>query len=151
MGLDGALVEEGLGWSVCSVFFCSALTPIINIFDFWIFLKKEFFVQKKKRFFSRLKIIWNIHRIDFGGVSKIEGGRPARRSGYLTQVLFSLLPWSGFLPVAKVSKCQQKVEIFIGQPKSQQFQAKVSNFYNYPRKPYLKIIFVEGGKLFFSV
>ena len=53
--------------------------------------------------------------------------------------------------VSTSSKCQQKVEIFIGQPKSQQFQAKVSNFYNYHRKAYLKIIFFKGGKYFFSV
>ena len=47
---------------------------------------------------------------------------------------------TGFLPVAKVSKGQQKSVISIGQQKSQQFQTKVSNFYNYHRMPYLKIM-----------
>ena len=50
--------------------------------------------------------------------------------------------------VSTSSKCLQKVKIFIGQGKSQQFQAKVSNFYNYHRKTYLKIMFVKGGNFF---
>ena len=52
--------------------------------------------------------------------------------------------------VSTSSKCQQKVEILIGQPKSQQFQAKVSSFHNYHQKAYLKIVCVKVENTFFS-
>ena len=52
--------------------------------------------------------------------------------------------------VSTSSKCQQKVEILIGQPKSQQFQAKVSSFHNYHQKAYLKIVCVKVENAFFS-
>ena len=55
------------------------------------------------------------------------------------------------LPVAKVCKTREKLEIFIGLPKSRQFEAKVSNFFNYHRAAFLKIIlYKRKGNIFLN-